>query len=482
MVDITQPLDWEAPDAESFMQGVQGNIIKGHGRDHTAHVFVTFPEDASGVRSWIVEFANNRVVTATEQRAQSKAREQAGGPGEPFQTIQFSQLGYLALGVDAAQIPDDPFFRAGLKRHNEVGSDPFNDPAPVLWEQGFRPDLHAMVLLAHDNRASLDSIAAQTVAELEALGCACHVERGDKLLYDFGPPCGELEIEHFGHQDGVSNPRMVVEDLAAERTARGSDKWDPAANLDLVLVADPGAEDAYGSYMVFRKLEQNVRRFRNEVANLAAKLDVDVDGAAALVVGRHRDGTPTIPTATPEATADPNNFNFEDDRPIPPAAARICPFQSHIRRANPRGDIPHYSGNPASAEFERSMRIARRGITYGERPDLYDPDPDKQPEAGVGLLFMSFQGNLRQFAIQQAGSDGDSFPYNFPAPPDPFTGTDAVIGQPADPNTARPQPWPDGGPDKTAEVTHMMMNFVTLKGGEYFFAPSVVFLKNIETI
>jgi deferrochelatase/peroxidase EfeB len=473
MVEINQPLDMDAPDAEAFMRGVQGNIIKGHGRDHTAHVFVTFPKDASPIRPWIVDFATNRVVTAATQWAQSKARQRTGGPGEPFQTIQLSHLGYLALGVDQARIPSDPFFRAGLKNHNEVGRDPFNDPAPALWEPRFQPDLHAMVLLAHDLRTVLDVMVMQTVAELEALGCACYVERGDKLIYDFGPPRGALEIEHFGHQDGVSNPRMVAEDIATERAERGSDKWDPAATLDLVLVADPGAEDAYGSYMVFRKLEQNVRRFKNEIANLAAKLGVDVDGAAALVVGRHRDGTPAIPTATPGATADPNNFNFKDDRPDPPAAARLCPFQSHIRRSNPRGDIPHYTENQATAEFERSMRIARRGITYGERPDLYNPDPEKQPDAGVGLLFMSFQGNLRQFAIQQAGSDGETFPHGS------FTGIDAIVGQPADPNTARPQAWPEGGPNRSVEVTHLMMNFVTLKGGEYFFSPSIASLKSI---
>lgn len=479
MVEINQPLDMDAPDAEAFMRGVQGNIIKGHGRDHTAHVFVTFPKDASPIRPWIVDFATNRVVTAATQSAQSKARQRTGGPGEPFQTIQLSHLGYLALGVDQARIPSDPFFRAGLKNHNDVGTDLFNDPAPALWEPRFQPDLHAMVLLAHDLRTVLDVMVMQTVAELEALGCACHVERGDKLIYDFGPPRGALEIEHFGHQDGVSNPRMVAEDIATERAERGSDKWDPAATLDLVLVADPGAEDAYGSYMVFRKLEQNVRRFKNEIANLAAKLGVDVDGAAALVVGRHRDGTPAIPTATPGATADPNNFNFKDDRPDPPAAARLCPFQSHIRRSNPRGDIPHYTNGRLNLEFERSFRIARRGITYGERQNLYDPDPNVQPEGGVGLLFMSFQARIQQFAIQQSGSDGDSFPYNLATLPGLFTGTDAVIGQPSDPNTARPQPWPSGHLDETAEVTHLMMNFVTLKGGEYFFAPSVALLKSL---
>lgn len=46
------------------------------------------------------------------------------------------------------------------------------------------------------------------------------------------------------------------------------------------------------------------------------------------------------------------------------------------------------------------------------RSSLHDPAPAAEPEAGVGLLFMSFQAQLRQFVIQQSGSDGDTFPYN----------------------------------------------------------------------
>lgn len=479
MIAIDRPLDADHPDAEAFLEGVQGNIIKAHGRSHTAHVFATFPDNPLALRPWIARLATNRVTTAALQRAKSHSWRQDGGPGEPFQMILLSHAGYLALDIDPTQTPNDPFFRAGLKRHNDVGTDQFNDPAPALWEQAFQADLHAMILLAHDDRLTLDALVAQTVYELETLGCSSHVERGDKLRYDFGTPRGTLDIEHFGHQDGISDPRMVVEDITNEVAMRGATKWDPSAPLELALVAEPGSVGTYGSYMVFRKLEQNVRRFRAEVATLASKLGIDTAKAAALVVGRYRDGTPTMPTVTPDADADPNDFDFADDRPDPPAAARLCPFQSHIRRSNPRGDIPHYTGNPATAEFERSMRIARRGITYGERQHLYDPDPDKQPEDGVGLLFMSFQANLRQFAIQQAGSDDDTFPYNFPAPPDPFTGIDAVIGQAVDPASAKPQPWPVGSPDGTTETLHLMMHFVTLKGGEYFFAPSMSFLRSL---
>ena len=76
------------------------------------------------------------------------------------------------------------------------------------------------------------------------------------------------------------------------------------------------------------------------------------------------------------------------------------------------------------------MRIARRGIIFGERSHFYDPDPEKQPDTGVGLLFMSFRGNLRQFAAQQAGSDTDGFPYNFQLGNAAFTGADNVIAPP----------------------------------------------------
>ena len=33
MIDPERTLDLNHPDAEAFLQGIQGNIIKGHGRD-----------------------------------------------------------------------------------------------------------------------------------------------------------------------------------------------------------------------------------------------------------------------------------------------------------------------------------------------------------------------------------------------------------------------------------------------------------------
>ena len=484
MVDLKKPIDFKDPAAPDFLARIQGNILKGHGRDHTAHLFLRFPAAAAPVRGWITRFANGELITADEQRLQTeafRAARAAGKPiaGQPFASFLLSYAGYRALEIPAERIPKDSqgFFQVGLKRHNSAQADQINDPDPSAWEAGYRNELHAMVLLADDIRTRLDGTVKSIVDALGKLNVESFVERGDKLRFDFGPPRGLLEIEHFGHQDGISNPRMTVEDIDEEVKDRGANLWDPSAPLNLVLTEEPGAAKAYGSFMVFRKLEQNVRTFTAAKKALATLLRTDPDGAAALMVGRHRDGTPVIPTTTLTPGADPNNFNFGADAPPRGTPARLCPFHAHIRRTNPRGDVARYVPGQTE-EFERSMRIARRGITYGERPHLYDTEPWALPEREVGLLFMSFQADLRQFAIQQGGSDDETFP--FVGPPPAFSGLESVVGQAASGATVRPQPWPYRDPNDPAAIReYKMMNFVKMLGGEYFFAPSVPFLQSL---
>ncbi len=40
MIDIDAPLDLTHPEAPAFLGAIQGNIIKGHGRDFTAHILM----------------------------------------------------------------------------------------------------------------------------------------------------------------------------------------------------------------------------------------------------------------------------------------------------------------------------------------------------------------------------------------------------------------------------------------------------------
>ncbi len=458
MIPLDQPLDLGWPDAAAFLADIQGNILKSHGRDYAHHVFVRFGPDVKAVRAWLSTFAASHVTSAAAQNAQSAMWKAGGGPGQLFASVLLSAAGYAATGVPAGSVPSEPgrtYFQRGMK--NQAAAErPFNDPPKERWEPAFQGDVHALVILAHDNPQVLEQHTTAVVNSLAKVAAATWVERGCRLTFPF--PRGKLTIEHFGFEDGISNPVLILQDAEAERAARGYDKWDGAAPLSLVLAAEPGPAGRYGSFFVFRKLEQKVRGFRSALADLTRVLGpgADVERAGAMAVGRFRDGTPIVPTTAPTPRAELNNFTYADDDP----SGKVCPFHAHIRKTNPRGDSP--LGLPG----ERPLRIARRGITYGERPDLAGGSQLPAPERGVGLLFMSYQATLEQFAIQQEGSDSNDFAR-------PGVGVDAVIGQSATPAA---QEWPAGSGKKFT-----MANFVTLLGGEYFFAPSMPFLRELGT-
>lgn len=124
------------------------------------------------------------------------------------------------------------------------------------------------------------------------------------------------------------------------------------------------------------------------------------------------------------------------------------------------------------SEEERQHRIVRRGITYGDREDHPAEDPilEQMPTRGVGLLFMCFQGDIQ-----------NQFEYIQRVANDPREGLDPLIAQPEDPGQAGSQTWPvtwGGDPDQL-RPSFDFHGFVKLKGGEYFFAPSLSFLQKL---
>jgi deferrochelatase/peroxidase EfeB len=125
-------------------------------------------------------------------------------------------------------------------------------------------------------------------------------------------------------------------------------------------------------------------------------------------------------------------------------------------------------------EEERSHRIVRRGITYDEinrKGDL-----SFHPERGVGLLFLCFQSSIEnQFEfIQNKWANNNDFPM-------PFTGIDPLIGQGENRKDANggdgEQKW---STIQRTTCSQSLEGFVKMKGGEYFFAPSLTFIKSLS--
>jgi Dyp-type peroxidase family len=324
-----------------------------------------------------------------------------------------------------------------------------------------------MVLLADDDLAALGTLAATVSADVASFARILTVEHGDALRNAAGDG-----IEHFGYLDGRSQPIYFSTDLAAEG---GTDKWDPSEPLSRVLVADKTTDqpDSFGSYFVFRKLEQNVRGFKTREQELADALGLtgdDRERAGAMAVGRYEDGTPLALSKTDGfIPAKANNFKYDVD----PDGLK-CPFHAHIRKTNPRGDIiRQLAPGQSEVALERIRRITRRGIPFGVRPVLpgNEQSLDELPTGGVGLLFMCFQASIaNQFAfMQRSWANAAGFVV-------PGTGPDPVIGQ-----TAGSQSWHPQFGKAAPTVAFSFGEFVKLKGGEFFFAPSIAFLKSLAT-
>jgi Dyp-type peroxidase family len=329
------------------------------------------------------------------------------------------------------------------------------------WQAQLKSPAHVMLLVAYHDEETLARIVGKMVEDFAADDAAFRtllVQEG--RAYKNGDGEG---IEHFGYVDGRSQPLMMKSDIDRESGAGGIVNHDPSAPLSQFILADPLGGDGFGSFFVFRKLEQDVAGFKAAERHLSGTLSLvgdDRERAGAQIVGRFEDGTP-LTTGNAEAGVPVrNDFNYSAD-----GNASRCPFQGHIRKTHPRGS------SPGGLAFDNTVQMARRGITYGHR--LQDPDSKElidQPNDGVGLLFMSYQSSIEsQFHFMQTKwANNEGFP-------SAGVGIDPVIGQVG---TAGQSWFPTFGSTASPQSEHVG-GFVKLKGGDYFFAPSIGGLQSL---
>lgn len=348
-----QDLDGEHPTPceRAMLEALQFNVLRGHGRRHVRLLGLTI-ESARAGRAAIADLAGQ--VTSMQAQLQARrARAQAPTTAiPPFVSVLLSASAYEAL-ERSPFAPDDASFRRG-------------SPPRVL------------CLAAGDDPATVEDAVQELDARIDGRLSFELEERGARLEDAQG-----LWVEHFGFVDGLSQPTFLREDARTE-DEHGTRRWDPRAPLGAVLTRDPGSpdEDHHGSYVVFRKIEQDVHAFA--AAERLAARPRDVRGAAAARwVGRHRDGTPLVVSPRPVGNAT-NDFDYRGD-----ATGRACPRSAHVRVTNPRSR-------------ERPPPLPRRGVPYGTCPGLppgrpaITLPPELQPRGGVGLLFLAYVGSVTE--------------------------------------------------------------------------------------
>ena len=474
-VTLDAPISWmnATGDNAKMLDDLQPNILRAHARDYLTVLFVRFGTAAAGrtfLRSVAKPPAGGPLMKSARKHLQEIAQFNANGtPGTAYVGVGITSVGYTALGIPAAKQPADPSFRAGMRSNGTRQK--LQDPPMASLEAGFRGQIHAVVLVGDSFKASADAALARVRSMLTANVEVVGEQEGRGLHNASGDG-----IEHFGYVDGRSQPLFLEEDVIRE-TLRGdgTSVWDPAFGAERVIVSDPAAPKPatqFGSYFVYRKLEQNVQLFKQQEEALADRLGLtgaDEERAGAMMVGRYEDGTPlTSQRSDGFHHPVPNDFDYDSD-----TDGGKCPFFAHIRKVNPRG-----SGGFESVDDERLHIMARRGQTYGTRVDNpNDGVTDNKPKRDVGLLFMAFNANIgQQFEFAQSTwANFSGFPQT---PPGAAPGLDLVIGQGTRPNISCPLDW---GADRTKAAqngtTTAPPQTVTMLGGEYFFMPSLAFLK-----
>ncbi|KAJ2971030.1 hypothetical protein NUW58_g9531 [Xylaria curta] len=188
----------------------------------------------------------------------------------------------------------------------------------------------------------------------------------------------------------------------------------------------------------------------------------------ARLVGRWKSGAPVdlTPLRDDPKLARSQDFRFDQKN------QERCPFAAHIRKTNPRSDLPPNATEP--------FRILRRGIAFGPEVTKEEKAAKKSsndPKLERGLLFVCYQSNLGNgfHFIQQTWANNKNFPPTNASDPNvPEPGIDPIIGV----GTPREMVGASPDPLKANEKLDFMAKWVIPRGGEYFFSPSIPALKN----
>jgi deferrochelatase/peroxidase EfeB len=468
---------------------------------------------------------------------------------------QAIQIAFTAAGLKELGIACDivqrfaPEFVEGLvgneNRSRRLGDVGDNDPEHWCWGVGDR-EPHVLVMLFTSTPTGAEAFAGEVSREAGRNGLAIL-----KIL----PTTDMDDFEPFGFKDSISQPTFdwdhvrtpgtkadrvytnliaLGEVLLGYRNEYGFPADSPVLrpherNATLLPMRSPIPErydlGRNGSYLVYRQLAQDVRRFWTWADKEAKRANVTPVALAEAAVGRRLDGRPLddLQSGRPLRGVDPNDrdmngFLFDVD-----PDGLSCPVGAHIRRANPRtGDAPAGVDGPldhllvtlgltvrrdrrptsstlpwprnttvwpflrsqddavASARFHR---ILRRGREYGRKIDMaaaIDPATE-DPEAGVHFLCLN--ANIaRQFEFVQSAWIASAKFAGLSGEQDPLLGNRVPF--PGGKIAAAPQQtncFSRPGAEPHCRVAHDVPQFVHVRGGAYFFLPGLAALKWIAS-
>lgn len=501
---------------------VQGNIIPGFNKDHQHFLFFRLRniKKAKDWLRWISPLITSMEEVIAWVRIHRKLRLRLGVKEPPmcatWVNIAFSKHAIEALVNRAdAEAFGDESFRQGLAERSTFLGDPTNRRHPGHRQRwvigGPKNEADIVVIVAADDSEDLDTMVDLIKARADGSDLQLRFEqRGDTLP---GPLRGH---EHFGFKDGISQPGVRGKLSVAPGdfiTPRYIDPADPRARFfakpgqlllwpgefllgeqrqqtESLFAPAPAATNfprwaAHGSYLVVRRLQQDVQEFWKFAIAVASAVGIPAPQFASMLVGRWPSGAPVMRTPAadnPALAGDDwanNHFIYNDDTrasmlvPIPgypgdtfPQATQdflgaVCPHFAHIRKSNPR-DIATDLGKPHDSLLRM---ILRRGIPFG-KPIFGVKRPSRSlVKQERGLMFLCYASTIEhQFEFLTRRW------VNSPIQPN-FGGHDPIIGQrDTRGNRTRFIDVPTAAGLRRVPIKN---EWVTPTGGGYFFAPPI---------
>jgi Dyp-type peroxidase family len=384
--------------------------------------------------------------------------------GEPWISVAVTYSGLEALGVPEDSLESFPeAFRVGMAARADKLLDRGNND-PEHWDAPFGSGrVHISVSVFSDSEKTWRRTMASARRHYEG-------RSGITVLttQDFGAQPGDLNP--LGYKDSIGQPAIEgsgVDPLPGQGPAIKAGEfilgYPGEAGVPLPAPV-PEVLGRNGTFVALRKYQSQVGAF-NRFLRAHAQTEQERELLAAKLVGRWRSGAPLTLAPTqddPALGADPkrnNDFTYAGD----PHGHQV-PLGSHMRRMNPRDT------KLALLTDVNIHRIIRRSTTFGAP---YNPDAisqqDDETARGLYFIFMSAKAmDTMEFLQREWINNGDFM----------------SLGDERDPNV--------GLQEKGATFTiprepvrrrvHDITTFNVLRGGEYFFMPSLSALRWIGNL
>lgn len=489
---------------------IQGNIIKAYGAynyQKARYLFLRINDGNKGRK--FVAAITTKVTTAISWD------KSGAGPAveKPMATtnIAFTYVGLKALELPTASLrgfPED-FMMGMAKRKDILGDDGPSDPEK--WDPIWKERVHIWMSINAQNTEALIERYNWVVQQVEASGGGVTLltgHRGDageddlpyqeaSVLYDeAGNPTPK---EHFGYTDGIGDPVFEGQtNLSARVLGRGKlmrdGSWAPLATGEFLLghvdeameypktSPSPMLLARNGTYMVYRKLHENVGTFNRFLDEQSKSFPGSKEMLAAKFAGRWRDnGAPIVKAPDDASKAEWDkafkaadfagqkrmltDFTYNDD-----IHGAKCPYSAHLRRINPRGSLEY--GVTGAYETPGALvnrrRILRRGLPYGSVKDA------SRDDGNHGIIFMALNADIqRQFEFVQ--QQWINYANDFKEGND----KEVLLGNHDASHPGKVVLQVEPGSGKPPHFINNIPRLVETRGGDYFFIPSITALKLI---